>query len=777
MEPLDSTDPEAIGPYRLIARLGVGGMGRVYLARSAGGRTVAVKVVRGELAGDQEFLTRFGREVAAARAVDGTYTAPVVDAEVSGAQPWLATAYVLGPSLTDAVGRYGPLPEHSVRALGVGLAQALRAVHAAGLVHRDLKPSNVLLAADGPRVIDFGIARAMDGDQMTRTGVVVGSPGYMSPEQAAGLAMTPASDVFSLGSVLLYAACGHGPFESESGPAAQLYRVVHDQADLGELPASLREAVGACLAKEPARRPTPEQLSAMLAPDGPDSLLRDGWLPVPVASALARHAAAVMDLEAPVRNGSPAPAAQAAYSPTTTDGHAVADPGTMQLGGAAGPPGTTGGPGTVQLGAAQHGGGAPTLPQPAAPGPKPSRRNLLVAGGGVLALAAAGGIGWALSGHGGKPVAGGSTSPSPAPDSAASTGTVPLPAPTATRADGVPPGPLWTYPAKGRLGLGPAQFAGGLLLPPGDALVALDPASGKEQWARRDVQAIEMAAHGNDVYVSALGGAAGYDLRTSAPNWQSANRSTDNRTINANRLLGVDDKHLYLLADLTDANFASTSGVLAFALDTKQVAWFQERKKGTDTVFISSMVAGGNVFYTDADANLVARGGATGQQLWFADTGAKAAFQPAADDTQAYCLVGGTGLQAVRLSDGVQQWKIQLPAGQLGMFTPVTASGGVVYGSDGSASVSAWSAKDGTKLWTCPLPRSPSGLVPPVLVHDTLFVPGKGDEGLYAVDTKHAKVRWTFKNGLNTGDDWYLSTDGERLFAVFQSTVYCLPPV
>lgn len=257
MEPLDSTDPQAIGPYRLISRLGVGGMGRVYLARSAGGRTVAVKVVRPELAGDSEFRERFAREVAAARAVDGAYTAPVVDAEPDGALPWLATSYVLGPSLTDAVRDHGPLPEQSVRALGAGLAQALRAVHAAGLVHRDLKPSNVLLAADGPRVIDFGIARALDGDQMTRTGIVVGSPGYMCPEQAAGQPMGPAGDVFSLASVLLFAATGHGPFESESGPAAQLYRVIHDQPELAALPDGLRQAVAVCLAKDPARRPTP----------------------------------------------------------------------------------------------------------------------------------------------------------------------------------------------------------------------------------------------------------------------------------------------------------------------------------------------------------------------------------------------------------------------------------------------------------------------------------------------------------------------------------------
>ncbi|WP_035846887.1 protein kinase domain-containing protein [Kitasatospora azatica] len=766
MDPLDVTDPEAIGPYRLLARLGVGGMGRVYLARSAGGRTVAVKVVRPELAGDPEFLTRFAREVAAARAVDGKYTAPVVDAEVAGALPWLATSYVLGPSLSEAVGEHGPLPEHSVRALGAGLAQALAAVHAAGLVHRDLKPSNVLLAADGPRVIDFGIARALDGDQTTRTGIVVGSPGYMSPEQAAGQPMGPAGDVFSLGSVLLYAAAGHGPFESESGPAAQLYRVVHDQPDLSVLPEELRGAVGACLAKDPARRPTAEQLSAMLAPEGPEALLRDGWLPAPVASALARHAASVMDMEAPERAATTAGPVHPAYSPTATDGRPAADPGTMKLGTA-----STTTPGT-------------TTTTPAAS--RPSRRGLLLAGGGVLALAAAGGAGWALSGSGGgKPSANGSptapASPSPQvtsfPNSTAS-GT-PAPAPTSARPDGVPPSPLWTYPAQGRLAYAPVRISNGVLHPPGDALVGLDASTGAVLWSRREVSATYLGSGGGRAFVSTFNGVAGYDSRSGVPNWQSVTKFPDGRTISASTLLGADDHTVFLLGTLLPAGEVTTSGtdgVFGFSLDGKDQVWFQPRKKGTDPL-VDSLVAGGNLYYTDDQDNLVARSGGDGRQVWFATTGAKAAFPPAADDTQAYCLAESTGLQAVRLSDGVQQWEIKVPAGEKRMFTPVTAAGGVVYGGDGTSAVTAWDAKTGKPLWSCPLPRPASGLVPPVLVHETLFVPGRGAEGVYAVDIKQAKIRWTFKNGLDTGDDWFLATDGERLYATFASTVYALPPV
>jgi serine/threonine protein kinase len=198
-------------------------MGMVFAARSAGGRAVAVKVIRSELAGDAEFRVRFSREVTAARSVSGLFTAPVVDADVDGPMPWLATAYVPGPSLSDAVREHGPLPALSVLALAAGLAEGLAAIHAAGLIHRDLKPSNVLLAEDGPRVIDFGISRAAEATALTHADLVIGSPGFMSPEQAEGRETGPPSDVFSLGAVLAFAATGAGPFGTGS-TAALVYR-------------------------------------------------------------------------------------------------------------------------------------------------------------------------------------------------------------------------------------------------------------------------------------------------------------------------------------------------------------------------------------------------------------------------------------------------------------------------------------------------------------------------------------------------------------------------
>ena len=274
---LQPGDPELIGPYRLRALLGIGGMGRVYLGVSAGGRPVAVKVIRADLAADAEFLARFRREIAVARKVSGQFTAPVIDADLDGPAPWLATSYVSGPSLADAVAEHGPLPAGSVLELAAGLAEGLSAIHAAGVVHRDLKPANVLLAGDGPRVIDFGISLGAEASALTRTGLVVGSPGFMSPEQAEGRHVGPASDIFSLGAVLAFAATGEGPFGGGSTPAL-VYRVVHSPAGLDHVPAAVRPLIERCLAKDPSRRPSARELLAETSAVHP----APGWLPEPV---------------------------------------------------------------------------------------------------------------------------------------------------------------------------------------------------------------------------------------------------------------------------------------------------------------------------------------------------------------------------------------------------------------------------------------------------------------------------------------------------------------
>ncbi|MDJ0382508.1 serine/threonine protein kinase [Streptomyces sp. G-G2] len=300
MEPLAADDPERIGEYRLLRRLGAGGMGRVYLGRTAGGRTVAVKVVHSEFAADAEFRARFRQEVAAARLVGGQWTAPVLDADTESEHPWVATGYVAGPTLGAAVGEFGPLSAQSVRTLGAGLVEALGAVHGLGLVHRDVKPSNVLLALDGPRLIDFGITRALDAaTTLTQTGFVVGSPGYMSPEQAQGRPAGPPSDVFSLGAVLAFAATGISPFGDATSAAVLLYRVLHEEPELGGLDGDLRDLVLDCLAKEPGDRPTPAQLRKRLESGGAGTLRlgQGGWLPAAISGSLAQLAVELLDLD------------------------------------------------------------------------------------------------------------------------------------------------------------------------------------------------------------------------------------------------------------------------------------------------------------------------------------------------------------------------------------------------------------------------------------------------------------------------------------------------
>lgn len=340
MEQLHPHDPHRIGPYRLLSRLGAGSMGQVYLARSDRGRTVAVKLVHHHLAAHEEFRTRFRQEVAAARRVGGEWTAPVLDADTEADTPWFATGYVAGLSLIQVVAHdFGPLPARSVRVLAAGLAYALQDIHRAGIVHRDLKPSNVLLTLDGPRVIDFGIARA---DRAARTepatvpgtapdaqphpglprpGEGIGSPGFMAPEQIRGEPVTAACDIFCLGAVLAYAATGRLPFgdaEPPGGLAALLLRT-EAEPDLAGVPTELHALVRHCLRGDPAARPGPAEVLARV---GAGDAVADGralepWLPDPLVARLGRHAVQLLDREdaGPDRATPPTPPLPPAYPP------------------------------------------------------------------------------------------------------------------------------------------------------------------------------------------------------------------------------------------------------------------------------------------------------------------------------------------------------------------------------------------------------------------------------------------------------------------------------
>ncbi|MER7535796.1 PQQ-binding-like beta-propeller repeat protein [Streptomyces sp. NPDC097704] len=454
LEPLRPTDPPAIGPYSLRGRLGEGGMGAVYLGRSPGGRTVAVKLIRPELAADPGFRARFRAEVTAARAASGAFTAPLVDADPDGPVPWMATAYVPGVSLGRAVALEGPLPEPALRALAAGVAESLESVHRAGLVHRDLKPGNVLLALDGPHVIDFGIARATDGTALTATGMILGTPAYMSPEQAFGQPLTPASDVFSLGATLVFAASGAGPFDAAGGagqPQEVLRRVAHEEPDLSAVPEGLRLLVAACLAKAPGDRPTPRQVVDIVRTAGTPRT-SEAWLPPALIAAIER-AAAVMAPEVP------APASPSAGSSTVP--LPPLPPGPPPSVPPYGPPyGSPYGSAHVPPYVPPYG------PPAAGDGPAgPGRRRFLRLGlaGGAVALAG-GGTGFGLW-------LGQDDPPEPKPASGAK---APAPArtdPARVLGDGFEAEPLWTAPVSEPL----VQLAG-----EGGTVVAF---SAKHIWA------------------------------------------------------------------------------------------------------------------------------------------------------------------------------------------------------------------------------------------------------------------------------------------------------
>jgi eukaryotic-like serine/threonine-protein kinase len=317
--PLRPEDPKQIATYALRARLGSGGMGNVYLSFSPGGYPLAIKVVQRTFANDPEFRIRFRREIAAAQRVQGYYIAPVRDAAPDDEIPWYATAYIAGPSLQAAVAEHGPFPVFSVYCLLAGAAEGIAAVHAAGLIHRDLKPGNVLLADDGPKVIDFGLAQADTLTQLTGTGVAVGTPAYMAPEQVRGT-VSEATDVFALGHLALFAATGHSAF-NEGNSDALFYRLLNDPPNLGGCPGELRGIIANCLAKDPADRPSVGEVAGFAGAEGRGQtthLAARAWLPRPVAESLADYSVSNAPLSgAPAGPASPVPPPDLAAAPTT----------------------------------------------------------------------------------------------------------------------------------------------------------------------------------------------------------------------------------------------------------------------------------------------------------------------------------------------------------------------------------------------------------------------------------------------------------------------------
>ncbi|MFI0810426.1 protein kinase domain-containing protein [Streptomyces echinatus] len=479
--------PEYAGHYRLESCLGSGGMGVVHLARSTSGMKLAVKVVHAEFARDPEFRGRFRQEVAAARRVSGAFTAPVVDADPEAERPWMATQFIPGPTLSEQVKRKGPMAAGQLRRLMAGLAEALRDIHRVGVVHRDLKPSNVLLAEDGPKLIDFGISRPKDSELRTETGKLIGTPPFMAPEQfRRPREVGPAADIFALGSVMVHAATGRGPFDSDS-PYVVAYQVVHDEPDLTGVPDTLAPLVRRCLAKEPADRPTPDELMREL-----------------------RSVAASYDTQAfiPAQRGSeegPVPALPGRAGPGVRRTVRSLLRRRVVLGAGAVGLALTGALASAALGG---------LPEPSGwfggDGHAPREGN-------APALTAASGS-WAV-----RPAVGGSGMPQCAPGAGRLFCARPGVVFALSASDGRL---LWRRPVATRAASGPPVVSGGVVQPytdGGSRLAGLDPATGKDVWQRRLPAGTTVRyAGGTALLTGADGTVTGVDGATGATRWRRA---------------------------------------------------------------------------------------------------------------------------------------------------------------------------------------------------------------------------------------------------------------
>ncbi|MEU6351547.1 PQQ-binding-like beta-propeller repeat protein [Streptomyces sp. NPDC047072] len=702
VDQLTQHDPRRIGPFEVLGRLGAGGMGLVYLARSASGRRVAIKTVRTELAEDQLFRVRFTREVEAARAVSGFYTAAVVDADPRAAVPWLATAYVPAPSLEEIVNDCGPLPAQAVRWLAAGVAEALQSIHGAGLVHRDLKPSNVLVVEDGPRVIDFGIASGVSNTRLTMTNVAVGTPAYMSPEQAKdSRSVTGASDVFSLGSMLVFAATGHPPFHG-ANPVETVFMLLREGPDLEGLPDELRPLIESCMQMEATARPNPADLQSQLAPHlfgsgSDDSGTASAWLP--------EKAVALIESR---RGGRPAPVAtQAARSgggrtpqlpPPPSHDPVVPVP--------VGAPDT----GPVRI----DGGQVPIGPGPRVADVRAAAVKAPPPEAGLVAS-------WSRP----RPGVNG-TEPAVGPAVPAAP-----PAPPETAAGWRP----WRFRMSNDV-WGTPSVAGDLVYVTSFEVHALDVATGRRRFKTRDV-AWSMAVADGRIHASDGPTLFALDAREGADQWR----------LNT-------DAWVYSLKAGRGTVVTGTrgGGVQGWEASNGQKLWelagcqtdFEAPEAGPD-------LHDGTV-YVWQDARLRALDARTGDERWSYPIGDAASCGGVpvriahAHDGFVY-VSAGTRVLAIDVVSGHVRWHFEAPAVFLSppTFVPGPAvAGGGVYLADYLGTVYALDATDGRDRWRIATEARAS--VEPVLVAGGHVHVGSG-KGLYTLDAVTGTPKWRFQAG------------------------------
>ncbi|WP_217171389.1 PQQ-binding-like beta-propeller repeat protein [Streptomyces sp. AC512_CC834] len=725
VDQLTQHDPRRIGPFEVLGRLGAGGMGLVYLARSASGRRVAIKTVRTELAEDQLFRVRFTREVEAARAVSGFYTAAVVDADPRAAVPWLATAYVPAPSLEEIVNECGPMPAQAVRWLAAGVAEALQSIHGAGLVHRDLKPSNVLVVEDGPRVIDFGIASGVSNTRLTMTNVAVGTPAYMSPEQAKdSRSVTGASDVFSLGSMLVFAATGHPPFHG-ANPVETVFMLLREGPDLEGLPDELRPLIESCMQMEATGRPNPADLQSQLAPHlfgsgSDDSGTASAWLPERAVSLIEGR-----------RNGRPAKPA------TTAGGRGPGGPSGARAPVHAPPLPPPPAHDPVVPAPPAHGPAAPVVPAPAsAPVGAPDGGPVRLAGAAVPI-----GPGPRVADMRVTAVA------APPPESAlAASWSRPRPGvngvgPALPAAPPAPPeaSPAGWRPWRFRMSndvWGTPRVAGDLVYVTSFEVHALDVGTGRRRFKTRDV-AWSMAVADGRIHASdgptlfALDAREGADLwRLQTDAWVYSLQADRGTVVTATRGGGVQAREAVGGQKLWEITGAQTD--------------FESPEAGAS-------VHDGTV-YVWQDARLRALDARTGDERWSypigdaASCGGVPVRLTQAPDGYVY-VAAGTRVLALEVTSGHVRWHFEAPAVFLAPPTFVqgpAVTGGGVYLADYLGTVYALDATDGRDRWRIATEARSS--TDPVLVAAGHVHVGSG-KGLYTLDAVTGTPKWRFQAG------------------------------
>ncbi|MFJ4962893.1 serine/threonine-protein kinase [Streptomyces sp. NPDC088729] len=722
MEQLTQHDPRRIGPFEVLGRLGAGGMGLVYLARSASGRRVAIKTVRTELAEDQLFRVRFTREVEAARAVSGFYTAAVVDADPRAAVPWLATAYVPAPSLEEIVNECGPMPTQAVRWLAAGIAEALQSIHGAGLVHRDLKPSNVLVVEDGPRVIDFGIASGVSNTRLTMTNVAVGTPAYMSPEQARdSRSVTGASDVFSLGSTLVFAATGHAPFHG-ANPVETVFMLLREGPDTEGLPEDLRPLIEACMQRDATRRPSPADLQSQLAPHlfasgSDDSGTASAWLP-------ARATAMIERRRGGGRTAPPAPIAPPPLPPQPPhvpdraagwrDGADLRSPSPLAppspMSALPSTPAPDGGP--VRL---------PGAKAPIGPGPRAGE------GRGAAARPAAV-TGWV------RPPTG--LLGTVAPPTAGRTAPVPAPGPAP---DTAPAAPDRWRPWRFRMSndvWGTPVVSGDLLYVTSFEVHALDVGNGRRQFKTRDV-AWAMAVEGGRIHASDGPSLYALDAATGGERWRQRS-----------------DAWVYALKADRGTVLTATrgGGVQGWEASSGDKLWeITSAQSDFETAEAAPVIHDGTV-YVWQDARLRALDARTGVERWSYPIGDAAScggvpvrVAPAPDGC--VYVAAGTRVLAVETASGRVRWHFEAPAAFLSppAFAPGPAvTGGGVYLADYLGTVYALDASTGKDRWRIAT-EARSSLEPVLVAVGNVHV-GSGS-ALYTLDAVTGTPKWRFAAG------------------------------